>query len=454
MAADRFPPPPTNLDYDQQSSEIDLPKNGLLSRRVFLNRAASFSALSTVSGSALAAAPGTQARDSWQNTPGREFANYGQPSPHEKEVIRWISSNDAIPSNGISWSPLHELEGIITPNGLHYERHHNGVPAIDPNAHRLLIHGLVDKPIEFSVDSLKRYPRKSLFAVIECGGNSNASWRKKPPQNPAGFIHGLVSCSEWTGVPLRLLLNEAGLHSDAKWAVMEGADAFAMTASLPLEKLLDDCLIALYQNGERLRPEQGYPMRLLVPGWEGVTHVKWLKTIKVTKQPMMARNETAKYTELLPSGTARQFTFEMGVKSVITAPTYGHQVPADGFYEISGLAWSGAGKIVRVEVSADGGQSWEEADLGQPILSRCFTRFRIPWQWQGQAAVLQSRATDERGNVQPTRKALIAERGRHGYYHYNAIVSWAVADDGYVSHTYVDAEETQSDDPFDGLFDF
>ena len=429
-------------------------KNGLLDRRTFLHNGFRTSAFLTLPATLAAVAPQTQARDAWQNEVGAEFSNYGQPSEHEKGVIRWISANDAIPSNGISWSPLHDLEGSITPNGLHYERHHNGIPAIDPSKHRLLIHGLVDSAREFSVDALKRYPRTSLFNVIECGGNSNAAWRKKPVQNPVGFFHGLVSCSEWSGVPLRYLFDECGIKPSAKWVIAEGADAFAMTTSLPLEKLYADCMIAMYQNGERIRPEQGYPMRLLVPGWEGVTNVKWLKTLHITDRPVMARNETSKYTELQPSGKARMFTFEMGVKSLITSPTYGNQIPQDGFYEISGLAWSGKGKIKQVEVSADGGKSWALAALNEPILPRCFTRFRIPWHWRGQNAVLQSRATDEHGNVQPSRKALLAERGRHGYFHYNAIVSWAVADDGYVTHTYVDNDSNDAEDPFDGLFDF
>lgn len=400
------------------------------------------------------AANAVSSRRAWQNIPGGEFSNYGQPSEYENEVIRWISANDAVPTNGVSWSPLHDLEGTVTPNGLHYERHHNGVPKIDPRAHELLIHGLVERPLTFSMDALLRYPRKSFFNVIECGGNSNAGWRKKPVQNPVGFFHGLVSCSEWTGVPLRIILEECGVKPAASWAIAEGSDAFAMTISVPVEKLMDDALIALYQNGERIRPEQGYPMRLLLPGWEGVLNVKWLTALKLVDQPVMARNETSKYTELQTDGSGRMFTFQMGVKSLITAPTYGNKIPADGYYEISGLAWSGNGRISRVDVSADGGETWETAELDEPVRSRCFTRFRIPWEWRGQTAVLQSRAVDEVGQVQPTRKALLSERGRHGYYHYNAIVSWAVAEDGYVTHTYVDDEAAGDDDPFDDLWEF
>jgi len=217
--------------------------------------------------------------------------------------------------------------------------------------------------------------------------------------------------------------------------VLEGADAIAMNVSLPLHKAMDDCLLALYQNGERLRPENGYPLRLLVPGWEGVLNVKWLRRIELSREPVMARNETSRYTELQPDGKARQFTFVMGVKSLITAPSPG-AVISKGLHELRGLAWSGHGRIKKVEVSVDGGKTWTQAELQTPVLPQCFTRFRLPWQWRGQATVLKSRATDEAGNVQPERTKLIAERGRAGYFHYNAIVAWALDSDGELSHVY------------------
>ncbi len=425
--------------------------NGLLDRRLFLRHGAAVTAAASPAAAGLAAT-----NEPWMRRPGREFSNYGEPSPHEKGVIRWVSANASAPGNGISWCPLQDLDGTITPNGLHYERHHNGVPEIDPAQHKLVLHGLVERPLKFSIESLLRYPRESRLCVIECGGNSNAGWRRRPVQTAVGYFHGLVSCSEWTGVPLKLLLDEVGLQASARWAIAEGADAFGMTTSLPLEKLGKDCLLALFQNGERIRPEQGYPVRLLVPGWEGVLNVKWLRTLKITDRPVMSRNETSRYTELQPSGKARMFTFEMGVKSVITTPSFGMQLNASGFYEISGLAWSGRGRIARVEVSADGGETWAEAALNEPVLPRCFTRFRIPWRWDGQPVVLQSRATDESGALQPTRAALVAERGRHGYFHYNAIVSWAVDEQGFIQHTYVDADAPKRDveDPFDADWDF
>lgn len=407
---------------------------GLLDRRLFLKQSLAFGTGAGLTMAGLEA--GAAEPPVWMKTPGAPFSNYGQPSPHEKEAIRWISANAGAPGNGISWTPLHKLEGIVTPNGLHFERHHNGVPQIDPEQHRLLIHGLVRNPLSFGVDDLLRYPQVSRLCFVECGGNGNAGWHEEPIQTPVGYFHGLASCSEWTGVPLATLLDEVGLLPDARWIIAEGADAAAMNISIPVEKALDDTIVALYQNGERIRPENGYPMRLLLPGWEAVLNVKWLRRLQLAKEPVMARNETSMYTELQPSGKARQHTFIMDAKSLITYPSPGHKLRGPGLYQISGLAWSGRGKIRKVEVSADGGKTWAEAQLQEPVLSKCFTRFRLPWRWDGSPLVLKSRATDETGYAQPERATLVAERGRNGYFHYNAIVAWAVAADGSLSHVY------------------
>jgi len=372
----------------------------------------------------------------WMKTPGGPLTNYGEPSPYEKEAIRWISANAKAPGHGISWTPLHRLEGTITPNGLHFERHHNGVPAIDPEQHRLTLHGLFSKPIQWSLEQLFRYPMVSRQCFVECGGNSNAGWHEEPIQTPVGYFHGLVSSSEWTGIPLSTLLDEAGLQPEARWLVAEGADAGAMNVSIPIEKALDDTLLALYQNGERIRPEQGYPMRLILPGFEAVLNVKWLQRLQAVREPLMSRNETAKYTELEPSGKARQFTFIMEAKSVITQPSPGFRLKGPGLYQISGLAWSGRGTIRRVDISADGGRSWAPAALQEPLLSKCFTRFRLPWRWDGSPLILKSRAIDDTGYQQPERSTLIAERGQRGYFHYNAIVAFAVDSDGSLRHVY------------------
>ena len=415
------------------SEPLDASASGLLDRRLFLRRGLRWSA-------AIAAAPAIaiaadQPPDPTR-TPGQPFSNYGQPSPQEKATIRWISANRAVAGNGVSWTPLHDLGGTITPSGLHFERHHNGVPQIDGEAHRLSVHGLVKQPLSFTIEALKRYPQRSHIGFVECGGNSNSSWNAEPLQTRAGYLHGLASNSEWTGVPLAIVLDEAGVDPAARWLVLEASDAIAMNISLPLAKARKDCLLALYQNGERLRPEQGYPLRLIVPGWEGVLNVKWLSRIELTTEPVMSRNETSRYTELQPDGRARQFTFVMDVKSLITSPSPGHLLNEKGLYEIRGLAWSGRGKIKRVEVSADAGKTWKAAQLQGPVLPMSFTRFRIPWRWDGTSATLQSRAIDETGTVQPTRAALIAKRGRAGYFHYNAIVSWQVSEDGELSHVY------------------
>jgi len=407
---------------------------GLLDRRLFLRQSFGLGGLVFLGQDAQAA---EFERPAWMMKPGQALSNYGQPSPYEKEAIRWISANPALPGNGVSWTPLHKLAGTVTPSGLHFERHHNGVPPIDPAQHRLLVHGLVKNPIVLDMDKLARYPMVSRFCFIECGGNSNTGWHEEPVQAAAGNLHGLVSCSEWTGVPLSTVLEEAGLQPSARWLVAEGADAAAMNVSIPVEKALDDAILAVYQNGEHIRPENGYPLRLVVPGWEGVTNVKWLRRLEATEQPAMARNETAKYTELQPDGKARQFTFIMECKSLITHPSPGHRLQTPGLYQISGLAWSGRSKIRTVEVSADGGKTWAEAQLQEPVLAKSFTRFRIPWRWSGAPAVLISRAVDETGYVQPERSKLVAERGRNGYFHYNAQVAWAVAQDGNLSHVYV-----------------
>jgi len=410
---------------------------GLLHRRVLLRRGLVLACALPASRAALAQTDtDSAALPDWMQTPGAPFSGYGQPSPHEAGTVRRIGANRLVDGNGVSWTPLEELEGLITPSGLHFERHHNGVPRIDPARHRLLIHGLVKQPLAFGVDDLLRYPMRSRMLFIECGGNSNAGWHAEPIQRPAGSFHGLVSCSEWTGVPVALLLREAGVDPAAAWVIAEGADAIAMNVSLPLAKLMDDALVALFQNGERVRPENGYPMRLIVPGWEGVLNVKWLRRLQLSDRPVMARNETAKYTELMPDGKARQFTFVMQPKSLITSPSHGQRLDRPDVYEIRGLAWSGRGRVQKVEVSADGGRSWAEAALEAPVLPCCLTRFRAAWRWDGRPALLQSRVSDETGAVQPARRALLAERGSNGYFHYNAIVTWAVDKDGAVTHAY------------------
>ena len=356
--------------------------------------------------------------------PGSPARPYGDRSRFE-QAVRTPSREGT--SSG---APLQDLNGIITPSSLHFERHHSGVPDIDPAHHRLLIHGLVDRPLMLTMDELKRFPSVSRIHVMECSGNGFRSRGAGTVQQ----LHGLVSCSEWTGVPLELVLREAGVQKRANWIVAEGSDAAKMTRSVPLVKAMNDVLLAYGQNGEALRPEQGYPLRLFVPGWEGNISIKWLRRIKVVDRPYMTREETSKYTDLLPDGKARQFTFEMDPKSLITNPSGGHKLTGPGFYEISGLAWSGRGAIRRVEVSVDGGRTWRDAKLQSPVLPVAFTRFRFGWKWEGSEVVLASRCTDEHGDVQPTLEELVKVRGDHWGYHYNPIQSWKVLADGSVQN--------------------
>lgn len=364
---------------------------------------------------------------------GAHMRPYGEPSPYEQQPVRVVRELTASKGTGSSRTPLQDLYGTITPSPLHYERHHAGVPSIDPAQHQLLIHGLVDKPLTFTPADIRRFPSFTRIYFLECGGNMVGDLAGNPPPTVQAS-HGLVSGTEWTGVPLSTILREAGLKPEARWIIAEGADHSRMARSIPIEKCLDDTLIAYGQNGEALRPEQGYPLRLLVPGWEGNVSVKWLRRLFVTDKPAMSVKETAYYSELRPDGKAEQFSFVMEARSVITKPSGGQSMQGPGFYEITGLAWTGSGKIARVEVSTDGGKSWAGAQLQQPVLDKALVRFLYPWNWDGRDAVLQSRCTDETGYTQPTRDELIATRGPHSGYHYNAIKSWYVRADGSVNH--------------------
>ena len=334
---------------------------------------------------------------------------------------------------GSSLTPLHTLSGTITPSDLHFERHHAGVPAIDPATHRLVIHGLVDRPLSFSVDDIKRFPQVTRVHFVECSGNGRPVLVSPAPDMTPQRTDGLTSNSEWTGVPVATLFREAGAQREATWFLAEGGDACLMTRSIPMEKGLDDALVVWAQNGEPLRPEQGFPLRLLLPGWEGNTNVKWLRRLELGTQPWMTRWETSKYTDPMRNGTARIFSFVMDARSIITSPSVPARLTSPGWRPVSGVAWSGRGRITSVEVSADGGASWHEAEVQGPALPKAHTRFSMMWNWQGEPAVLLSRATDETGYVQPTRADLLAARGPGTDYHYNAIRGWRIAPDGSIA---------------------
>jgi len=332
------------------------------------------------------------------------------------------------PSDISSRSPLQDMYGMMTPSDLHFERHHAGVPLIDPAKYELMIHGMVDRPMVFTLNDLRRFPAVSRICFIECSGNFRTGKETMTPQD----ICGLTSQSEWTGVMLSTLLREVGVHPKASWFLAEGGDAAVMTRSIPLYKGWDDIMIAYGQNGEAIRPEQGYPARLLVPGWEGNVSVKWIRRIEVSDQPFMTREETSKYTEPIKDGKIRQFSFEMDARSIITFPAYPVQLEK-GWVEIRGIAWSGRGKIRKVEVSTDAGKNWYPAKLQEPVLDKAHTCFRLLWLWNGDETEILSRAVDETDYVQPSLEQLVAARGQDmGGYHLNPVTAWRIRRDGQV----------------------
>ena len=448
----------------EEEQQINQEYADLLNRRKFFKQA-------LATGGALAAGASTvmaeaQTRNLPPNVPewsqhlgpGVTSRGYGIPSEFEAHVHRGnVSWLTASPNSSISFTPLQHLQGIITPNGLHFERHHGGMPTIRPEEHRLVIHGgndadgtpLLKRPLSFTMDDLKRFPSESHIRFIECPANSGMEW-KGVQMDSVQFTHGMISCCEWTGVKVSTLLEEVGINpnlvkralyaqsktapelaaegldaANGAWCLAEGADAGAMDRSIPLWKLLDDAMIVYAQNGEALRPEQGYPIRLLVPGFEGNMNIKWIRRLKLGIHPWRTREETSKYTDLLSEGQAREFTWVQDTNSVITFPSVGQHLDRPRRYELNGLAWTGRGFIKRVDVSLDGGRNWTEATLQEPVLSKCLTRFRMPFEWKpGMEMMLQSRAMDSTGFVQPTLAQLRDARGVNSIYHKNAIYTW------------------------------
>lgn len=406
-----------------------------LSRRRFLGAAGMAGAgLAASATGARAGAPDpliTEVQD-WNRYLGEgvDKRPYGMPSRHEKHVMRrdvsWLTAS---PESSVNFTPLHELDGIITPSGLCFERHHGGIADIEPANHRLMIHGLVEKPLVFTMEDIRRMPRQSRIYFLECAANSGMEWRGAQ-LNGCQFTHGMVHNVMYTGVPLKALLEEAGVKPTAKWLMLEGADSSGMNRSLPLEKALGDVLIAFAMNGEALRPEQGYPLRAVIPGWEGNLWVKWLRRIEVGDKPWMAREETSKYTDLLADGRSRRFTFIMDAKSVVTNPSPQAPLKHKGRNVLSGLAWSGRGTIKRVDVTLDGGKNWQSARIDGPVLDKSLTRFYVDFDWAGQELLIQSRAMDSTGYVQPTKDELRKVRGVNSIYHNNGIQTWLVRANG------------------------
>ena len=410
---------------------------GIDTRRAFLRKGA------VIAGTALAGAGAAQRAGGAQlpipstaQQPGRPIppTSYGAPSKFEAHVMRRRTDVFVNSQNWSDWSmtPLQDQHGIVTPNGLFFERHHAGVPDIDPATHRLVVHGMVKQPLMFTMNALMRYPSVSRFNFLECSGNTLMDWTRAA-STTVQQTHGMVSCAQWTGIPASWLLDEAGLQPGAKWVLFEGADGSSHTRSIPLDKVMDDVMIVYAQNGEMLRPEQGYPLRVLIPGWEANVSVKWLRRIKISDRPWHFRSETARYSDPLPDGKWRQFSFVMECKSVITRPSGGMTLGGPGLHEIQGFAWSGRGSITAVDVSVDGGKSWQPATLEDPILDKCLTRFRHRWTWEGGPAVIQSRAVDSTGYVQPTVADIMKSRVVTGFVqHHNGIFPWLVSPNGEV----------------------
>ncbi len=432
-----------NDDLQQQINQhgLDAPRRNFL-RQSFVAASAALAAGSSWSQAAVPADgdPAILKLPAHSRTLGQPVAArpYGQPSKYETQLLRRESPGlTRVSAASVSFAPLQGLFGMITPSGLHFERHHQGWHDIDPAGHRLMINGLVRNARVYTMDDLMRLPSVSRIHFIECGANTAMEWSNAAVPT-VQYTHGMLSCSEFTGVPLSVLLDDCGFdRKNGKFVLAEGADGSGMTRTIAMERALDDVIVAYGMNGEMLRPENGYPLRLVVPGIQGVSWVKWLRRIEVGDRPWNTKDETLHYVDLMPDGTHRQYTSIQECKSVITTPSGGQRMVGKGFYNISGLAWSGRGKVKRVDVSVDGGRNWRSARLETPVLTKALTRFNIDWTWNGDPALLQSRAIDDTGYVQPTGRELRAARGTRSIYHNNAIQTWQVATSGEVSNVQV-----------------
>ena len=377
----------------------------------------------------------------WSTSLGQPVASrpYGLPSKFEANLKRRQSPGlTQTNQSSVSFAPLQGFFGIITPSGLHFERHHQGWVDIDPEQHRFMINGMVRQPKVYTMDDLMRFPSVSRMHFIECGANTGMEWGNVAVPT-VQYTHGMLSCSEFTGVLLKDLLDDCGADTkNGRFILAEGADGSSMTRTISMEAALDDVLVVYGMNGEMLRPENGYPLRLVVPGVQGVSSVKWLRRIEVGDQPWNAKDEAVHYMDMMPDGLMRQYTSIQECKSVITTPSGGQALLAKGFYNVSGLAWSGRGKVKQVDVSFDGGKNWRTARLEGPVLDKCLTRFNIDWVWDGSPVIMQSRAIDSTDFVQPRYRQLREVRGSRSVYHNNAIQSWKVAESGEVSNVHVE----------------
>ncbi len=435
----RVRPAPENFLTDEQIAAVKDGRRDFL-RKAFLTASAAMAA-PAVARAAVEGDPAILELPQWSTTLGLPVAAnpYGMPSKYERGLQRRESPGlTRVGGSSVAFTPLQGLFGIITPSGLHFERHHQGWHDVDPSKHRLMINGMVKTNAVFTMDDLMRLPSVSRIHFIECGANTGMEWGNVAVPT-VQYSHGMLSCSEFTGVPLKDILDMCGAdYKKGRFVLAEGADGSSMTRTIPMEMIESgEVLVAYGMNGEMLRPETGYPLRLVVPGVQGVSWVKWLRRIEVGDKPWGAKDEAVHYMDLMPDGQHRQYTSIQECKSVITTPSGGQLLLDKGFYNISGMAWSGRGKVTRVDVSTDGGINWRQARLETPVLSKAVTRFNIDWVWDGKPAILQSRAVDETGYVQPTYGQLRAARGTKSIYHNNAIQSWKVVESGEVSNVQV-----------------
>ncbi|MES2149370.1 MAG: sulfite dehydrogenase [Pseudomonadota bacterium] len=439
MADPTRPPFGQLLRAPENFLDADSLEQARVARRSFMGKALAMGAGASLAGAARAQEgdPAILTLPEHSRSLGRPVAltGYGAPSKWEGNLQRRESPGlTRVPQSSVSFTPLQGLFGMITPSGLHFERHHQGWHDIDPGTHRLMVHGLVREARVFSMDDLMRLPSVSRIHFIECGANTGAEWGRVALPT-VQYTHGMISCSEFTGVPLSTLLEMCGAdQKNGKYVLAEGADGSGMARTIAIERAMDDVLVAWAMNGEMLRPENGYPLRLVVPGVQGVSWVKYLRRLKVGDQRFDTREESLHYVDLMPDGQHRQYTSVQECKSVITTPSGGQTLLGAGLFNISGIAWSGRGRVKRVDVSVDGGRNWRTARFDGLVLPKALTRFSLPWEWNGEPAILQSRAIDDTGYVQPKIAQLRALRGSRSIYHNNAIQSWQVAPGGDVTN--------------------
>lgn len=336
-------------------------------------------------------------------------------------------------TTGTSFAPIQDFVGTITPTDSQFQRHHAGIAIIDPATWKLLVHGLVERPMVFTLDDLKRFPSVTRVHFLECSGAGRKAFHGRNPDLSPQFIDGQLSNLEWTGVELKRVLAEVGARPEGRWMLAEAGDAALLARSVPIDKALDDALLVYAANGEPLRAAHGYPVRLLLPGWEANISIKWLRRLELTAEPTMTKDETSRYTDPLPGDRARQFSFVMDAKSIITSPAFPEKLAGPGYHTVTGLAWSGRGRMARVEVSTDGGAIWHDTELQGANSPKSVVRFNHPWVWDGRPTVLMSRAVDETGYVQPSFREFLAARGPGTDFHFNPIRSWKVAADGTVT---------------------